>query len=492
LEACKDHLSQQHAKSPPPGLIDLPAKDKASMQAQRSHVSKITELYSFEHGILGEGSFGAVCKAKEKRSGSERAIKQIAKRNALGKDRTRLLHREMQLQETLHNPHIVHLYETFEDNIYVYLVMEICSGGELFDLIVDSGHFSESNCARVMQQLLYGLNYLHTLHIAHRDLKPENLLLSTKVKKIADCHVKLADFGFAQRVEPGTSLESKCGTPKYVAPEVMMGSYDERCDMWSAGVIMYIMLSGQAPFTGSTNQVLQSVVKGQYSFPDRYWSRVGLDSMELIRCLLVDRTKRLSADAALQTEWVKHHAPKADDVIIHDSLVANMHAFQHHSRTHQLALHAVATHLDQSEIQELQDIFVSMDTNHDGQLSFAEFKRGLQNGKLKELPGNLKEIMEEMDIDHSGFVDYTEFVAATMEMRLEVQMHACWRAFRHFDVNGDGRISREEFQRVLDEEHLHSNCSSRITAKSELAALGVPEGQEYIEFDEFLALIRGT
>merc|ERR1712190_392763 len=247
-------------------------------------------------------------------------------------------------------------------------------------------------------------------------------------------------------------LTTKAGTPYYVAPQVLAGKYDQLSDLWSCGVIMYVMLCGYPPFFGETDaEVLSKVRLGNFSFNAADWKNVSEDAKNLIRMLLKMNPKdRYTAEQALNHEWVKNKAPKAQNVPLQANLVDNLRGFRSQNKLKKAALHVIASQLGETQIKALRDTFMHLDHNGDGLLTVAELKEGLAQAGLKEIPEDLQQIMKDVDSDGSGVIDYTEFLAATLDKRLYLQEDVCWAAFRLFDRNGDGHISKEELQAVLD------------------------------------------
>merc|ERR1719460_1151030 len=232
---------------------------------------------------LGEGSYGSVCKAKNKLSNAERAVKTISKAQMKNISRFK---QEIAIMKLMDHPNIIKLYESFEDHRNIYLVMELCSGGELFDRIIDAGHFTEVQAAIVMQQIFRAMYYMHENSICHRDLKPENFLFQTK-DPIEKNYLKIIDFGLSCKFEPNQILTTKAGTPYYVAPQVLAGKYDQASDLWSCGVIMFVLLCGYPPFYGESDaDVLAKVRLGNFSFNSKDWKNVTDDAKDLIRWLL--------------------------------------------------------------------------------------------------------------------------------------------------------------------------------------------------------------
>ena len=211
---------------------------------------------------------------------------------------------EIMVLNELQHPHIIRLYDVYEEKDFWYLVTEKMSGGELFDRIVAKSYYNEKEARDVCKILFEAIGHCHNNSVAHRDLKPENLLLRSEVN---DSEIKIADFGFAKKVLTPNSLTTQCGTPGYVAPEILEGiAYDTKSDMWSLGVIIYILLGGYPPFIEQNQRELfRKIRKGNYEFHEEYWGSVSADAKDLISCLLtVQPAKRLSADQALKHKWM--------------------------------------------------------------------------------------------------------------------------------------------------------------------------------------------
>merc|ERR1719265_1855112 len=266
--------------------------------------------------------------------------------------------------------------------------------------------------------------------------------------------VKLIDFGLSKRFTDGEVLKTKAGTPYYVAPQVLAGKYDHSSDLWSLGVIMYVVLCGYPPFYGETDaDVLAKVRLGNFSFNAADWKSVSEDAKNLIRMLLkMNPRDRFTAQQSLEHEWIKNKAPKAAGVALESSLVDNLRGFRSQNKLKKAALHVIATQLGEGQIKALRDTFMALDENGDGLLTVNEMKQGLANAGLKEIPPDLQQIMEEVDSDGSGVIDYTEFLAATLDKKVYMAEDVCWQAFRIFDRNGDGKICKKEIGAVLNDE----------------------------------------
>jgi calcium-dependent protein kinase len=449
------------------------------------NAGKITEFYDIEKKKLGEGSYGTVCKAKNKSTHAVRAVKSISKSQMKNLDRFK---QEIAIMKLMDHPNIIKLYETFEDHRNIYLVMELCSGGELFDRIIESGHFTERQAASLMQQIIRAIYYMHENHVCHRDLKPENFLFVTK-EAIEKNLLKIIDFGLSCKYEPNQVLTTKAGTPYYVAPQVLAGKYDQLSDLWSCGVIMYVMLCGYPPFFGETDaEVLSKVRLGNFSFNQADWKNISEDAKNLIRMLLkMNPRDRHTAEQALNHEWIKNKAPKAQDVSLQDNFVENLRGFRSQNKLKKAALQIIAGQLNDDQIKALRETFMSLDKNGDGLLTAVELKEGLAKAGLKEIPADLEQILKDVDADGSGIIDYTEFLAATLDKRQYIKEDVCWCAFRLFDRNGDGKISQEELNEVFADEDVKGVIGDDI---KQLMKEVDTSGDGVIDFQEFMEMMK--
>lgn len=259
--------------------------------------------YELANHEIGKGTYGSVCIAKDKKSNASLAIKTIAK-DAIP-DVTKF-QAEIDLMKALDHPNIVQLYETFEDKCKIYLVMELCEGGDMYDMIVERGCCAESDVACIMRQLLHGVCYLHRNGVVHRDLKPENLLFVSKCE-ISQTRIKIIDFGISCFWEKGDELLStKCGTSFYLAPEVLTGKYGNEVDVWSCAIIMYILFCGCPPFNGEDDHsVLRAVKRARVTFEEAEWARASKSAKDMIlKMLVANPSKRLTADQALNHPFI--------------------------------------------------------------------------------------------------------------------------------------------------------------------------------------------
>jgi len=251
-----------------------------------------------------------VKKGKNKTTGEDVAVKCINKKT-LKKEELQLLSREINIMKKLQHKNIVQLFDIYETVSDLFLVLEFVPGGELFDQIVERGSYSEHDAAALVRQILEGIDYMHKHGVVHRDLKPENLLCSNPSSATSSI-IKIADFGLSKDLETG-NLQTSCGTPSYVAPEVLMGGqYDSEVDIWSIGVITYVLLCGFTPFYGDNQrQLFERILHAQFDFPAPEWDDITPAAKDFVKKLLVvNPAQRLTAGQALSHQWIQETAPK--------------------------------------------------------------------------------------------------------------------------------------------------------------------------------------
>lgn len=255
---------------------------------------------------LGKGAFGDVWLVIYKQTQQKRAMKHIKKDKIIKEDEDNMF-AEVNILKELDHPNIVKLHELYQDTRNYYLITEYLEGGELFQKITDLKSFSEKMAADFMKQILSAVMYCHERKIVHRDLKPENILLESKKP---GANLKVIDFGTSKKLVGDQKLKKRLGTPYYIAPEVLKRDYNEKCDVWSCGVILYIMLCGYPPFGGYDQEILQNIEIGKFEFDPEDWGKISEDAKNLIKKMLEkDPNKRISAKDAYNDPWIQKNAP---------------------------------------------------------------------------------------------------------------------------------------------------------------------------------------
>jgi serine/threonine protein kinase len=261
--------------------------------------------------LLGKGAFSAVYNGIHNKTGQRYAIKVIDKTKLTPKDVESIV-MEINLLSTIDHPNVLRMYDHHSEKDKVYIVTELCEGGELFDRITQREYYAESDAQTVLRDIAKALQHCHAKKIVHRDLKPENILLLTPD---ADSPLKIADFGFAKQMMDAQDLTTALGTPTYIAPEVLKREpYDTSVDLWSLGVIAYVLLCGYPPFYADTNpEMFVKIKRCQYQFDEQYWSEISDEAKDLIRKLLVvNPTDRLDINGVLAHPWMTRSLESKD------------------------------------------------------------------------------------------------------------------------------------------------------------------------------------
>ncbi|KAH9612218.1 hypothetical protein KSS87_005578 [Heliosperma pusillum] len=399
-------INQEFGQETPPKKTQIPAtmhntKDN-TMKKQNDilayfvlghKTANIRDLYMLGRK-LGQGQFGTTYLCTEIATGNEYACKSISKRKLISKEDVEDVRREIQIMHHLAgHKNIVKIKGAYEDPLYVHIVMELCSGGELFDRIIQRGHYSERKAAELTRIVVGVVETCHSLGVMHRDLKPENFLL---VNKDDDFSLKAIDFGLSVFFKPGQKFTDVVGSPYYVAPEVLLKHYGPEADVWTAGVILYILLSGVPPFWAETQQgIFDAVLKGHIDFDSDPWPLISDSAKDLIRKMLCLQPKeRLTAHQVLCHPWICENGV-APDRALDPAVLSRLKHFSAMNKLKKMALRVIAESLSEEEIAGLREMFQSMDTDNSGAITFEELKAG-----LKRYGSNLKDT-EIRDLMHA-------------------------------------------------------------------------------------------
>ncbi|KND03276.1 CAMK/CAMK1 protein kinase [Spizellomyces punctatus DAOM BR117] len=285
-----------------------PTKSGSLVQPRSSNSGKIQSAFD-EHYFMGKqlgiGSFAVVKECTRKSDSAKFAVKIIDKAQLRGK--LEMLRMEVDVLKRINHPNVIGLCDIHETGTHVYLVTQLATGGELFDRIFTKGSYTEKDASALVRQLLTAIAYLHDMDIVHRDLKPENLLFKDQAE---DSELMIADFGLSKMVEEGSFLQTACGTPHYVAPEILQQKgHGKPVDMWAIGVITYVLLCGYTPFWAEDNSntsLFRAILECDYQFDEEYWAEISDAAKDFIRKLLVsDPTRRATAKDALTHPWLE-------------------------------------------------------------------------------------------------------------------------------------------------------------------------------------------
>ncbi|OMP06101.1 hypothetical protein COLO4_08337 [Corchorus olitorius] len=433
---------------------------------------------------LGRGQFGVTYLVTHKETKEQFACKSIATRKLINRDDIEDVRREVQIMYHLTgHRNIVELKGAYEDRHSVNLIMELCAGGELFDRIIAKGHYSEREAAKLCRQIVTVVHNCHTMGVMHRDLKPENFLFLSQDE---DSPLKATDFGLSVFFKPGDVFKDLVGSAYYVAPEVLRRRYGAEADIWSAGVILYILLSGVPPFYGETEQsIFDSILHGHIDFSLDPWPSVSSSAKDLVRKMLRDDPKeRLSAAEVLNHPWMREDGD-ASDKPLDIAVLSRMKQFRAMNKLKKVALKVIAENLSEEEIIGLKEMFKSMDTDNSGTITYEELKAGLPKLGTRLSESEVRQLMEAADVDGNGAIDYIEFITATMHMnRMEREDHL-YTAFQYFDKDNSGYITMEELEQALKK----YNMGDEKTIKEIIAEVDTDRDGR-INYDEFVAMMR--
>ena len=429
---------------------------------------------------IGTGAFGTVRLCIHKATRQTRACKILKKAT----QDINSLKEEVEILSKLSHPNIMQLYEVYNDKTNFYIVSEFCPGGELFDAISKKGNFNENEASKIMKQVLSAITHSHQNNIVHRDLKPENILLEDKGN---DSIIKIIDWGCAKNFNKNEKLTNKDGTPYYIAPEVLEGYYDEKCDIWSCGVILYIMLCGYPPFDGENEEeILDKVKKGNFEFPKEEWKNISKDAIDLIEKMLTfESNKRISALECLSHKWfIKNKNKNISDKKTAKNIINNMKKFKRGKKLEQASISFIVNQLiSKDERKELIKQFQDWDTNGDGVLSRDEIIEGYRKtyGAVDE--NEIDNIMKSIDLDGNGVIDYNEFLSCAFNRDKIMSKDNLELTFKAFDSDGSGKISAEELMNVFMKGDKSGNLNKEVFEK--MVKDADPNGDGEISFDEF-------
>ncbi len=464
----------------------FPKREKPVVRSKESFVFDLVsenqnpflKEYKMSKDVLGKGGFGEVRKALHIATQQLRAIKILYKHN-FSKEEHEMVMNEIAIMKSLDHPNIVRIYEYFQDDRYMFIVMELVKGGELFDKIIEAHHFSESVAANIFHQLLSAVNYLHKHSIVHRDIKPENILFDGE-------HIKIIDFGTSRIFDKKSNMKAIHGTPYYIAPEVINQSYNEKCDEWSCGVILYVLLCGSPPFNGKSDyEIMESVIKGKFTFDRPEFERVSPEAKTLISKLLtLNPQKRISAETALEHPWFSKAYQRKESVLNLD-MINNLKKFNTKCRMQEAVYYFIINNLASTEEKaELIKVFKALDVNNDGMISKEELLEGLKKINQFMSEQEVEELINKIDSNKNKGIDYSEFLAAAINREALLNEDKIMKCFRHFDKDGNGKISVQEFKQIFKGD----NVVDETVWQNLIKEIDLNEDGE-IEYEEFKRML---
>lgn len=461
-------------------------------------VASIHNYFQFDRK-LGQGSFGEVHLVTERKSRIQRVCKTINKSKS--QVPVEQIQAEIKIMKELDHPNIIKIFDVLEDGHNIYIVMEYCQGGELLGKIASIAQrkqkFSERFVCDVMRQILSALSYIHRRRVIHKDLKPENILFFSSAP---DSVLKVIDFGLAEMFNaqvagdqpPAPELMSAnaAGTALYMAPEVFQRKFNFKCDIWSAGVMLYMLLSGRLPFMGKTVEDVKRKVMTAPLPIERDLKGCSPDAISLIEAMLTkEHTKRPTAEECLESPWFMADGHSEDIVDLPVEIAEALRAYMKQSQLKQALtnMFAHSSAMSHKKVRSLQTIFAACDRDHSGTLSAAELTEALERAGIAVWDST--RIVEALDVDGDKMISYTEFAAALWQWE-EAELNQVWGHFQRMDLDGDGRITVEEFFEVLLGEEGKSKLLDKHEEFDEMVKQIDLNNDGMIDWDEFVAFVK--
>lgn len=416
-------------------------------------MKEITQVYIFNKKDIGFGHYGSVRKAKLKiDSGKTYAVKSVEKKKL--KSDMALLKNELEILRFSDHPNIVQFYEIYQDKLSYHFVMELCEGGDITSFLEKKGALDEPLAKKIIFQVLMTINHLHSCGIVHRDVKPDNYLF-----KNADPYspIKLIDFGLSKKYQIGNKMTSVLGTPYYVAPEVIeKRGYTEKCDIWSAGVMLYLLLVADFPFRGATHaELFEKIKRGEYSLKaSKQIMALSSEGKSLLSKLLdTDPNKRASASEAMRHSWFddlnmeintrgkKHITPQ---------LLERLRSFKRGSQFSKEVIRLlVMIHEEDPKVTDLKDAFFYLDVLNNGVINKEELMKIYLEVGESHSEHEIEEIIKSLQLRTKSVITYTELVTAAIDSSFYSADSCLDEAFIRFDIDQNGMITDKDITDCL-------------------------------------------
>ena len=445
---------------------------------------------------VGEGGYGTVWKVQHIKTGLIRAMKRIPKVRKKNVKVEEIIN-EIETLKKLDHPNIVKIFEFFVEADGYYLITEYCNYGELFDVIKEKGFLSEEIAANIMYQIFSAVYYCHsTSNIIHRDIKPENILIESIDQNTHFYNIKIIDFGTAKIYEKNKNEDKIIGSAYYIAPEVLNKNYNEKCDIWSCGVILYILLCGKVPFNGKNDsEILQKIKGGKYDLNRHPFESVSDEAKDLIKkCLDLNVNRRINARSALNHKWfrnleTKKYFSEVNEFFLH-SVIENLISYSPKNKLQEIALtYLVHNFPNLDEIKNINKIYCLLNKSKNGQLTKKEMKKYLSqyipSTSQLELDTKIESIFSNIDNDNNGFIEFEEFARAGINKKIFLDEKVLHFVFDFIDKDLSGEITLHELKEVFGLQHDSEAEKVLVNLIKEIDL----DGNGRISFNEFKYMI---
>jgi calcium-dependent protein kinase len=471
--------------------------------AARYHRCDLSQDYDVcNHEVLGEGCSGKVVVARSFATGKKSALKRIRKASVSPSALQQLM-AEAEIFLTLDHPNVAQLNDVYDTDTEIAFLTECLDGGELFARLAENHLFPEVLAAETTRQMLRAVGYLHSHGIVHRDLKLENFLYESHD---FDSPLKVIDFGFAKVWDPSKPMRATCGSIAYVSPDVLSGKgYTSKCDLWSLGVIVFMLLVGYPPFHGDNDRMRADILAGNVDWRHtRRWAAVSESAMSFVRLLLQpDSTKRLDAARALNHEWLVNTAPNPPSPRLSAATIRSIGSYAVAPSLKRAVLQLLVQELEPSDVADLRRTFLELADEEEGTVSFSRLKAAIRDDtpasqvdtdpktpsrKIRRAKTEqLKALFEVMDVNGDDRIYYSDFVAATMNENFVLREEHIRATFHRLDADHSGAISPEDLQAVIGDTFEGLETSQLI----EDAGFG-PTAHGELDFESFTRVLGGS
>lgn len=474
---------------------------------------KLRDDYIVESTVLGIGLNGEVLQARSRHTGQLFAVKSF-KLAGVSKEKKDLIATECENFLAMDHPHVARLVDVYESEDKLHLVMEYMSGGELYQRLQHRKRFSEREAVQAAYDMLCAVQYIHCKGVVHRDLKLENFLFE---KEDSD-QLKLIDFGSSKLLEGTEKMNLSCGSVSYMAPEVLEKNYTSLCDLWSLGVIIFVLLSGYMPFSGGTPVLMEKIRKGDIKWKPQIWSKISPQACDFVKALLMlDPSQRLTAEAALEHPWIRSRGIpelRCPSISCIDEQIAQaLVSFAQAPLFRRVCMNMMAWSLSNEERSKIDNAFLEMDEEHNGSITLSVIQRVLKD-KFNMSDDQASKVFDALDANRTRDIRYSEFLAAMVNTWIVLPDRLLNLTFKRLDTDNSGYITIENLREVLGStfeglkvEHFiaevktyqnatvasHTSGSSTTTAtsKKSQASSVKRKSSRHISYQDFTMYLKG-
>ena len=437
--------------------------------------------------LVGSGAFGKVRLYVDRDSKSFKYAIKTIKKNIFKRHSIESIKREVDILRSLDHPNIVKYFETYEDECYLHIVMEYIAGDNLFRVLTDQKgfKFTERAISKIMTCLLKAVLFLHHNGIIHRDIKPENIVFVEPDNFNA---LKLIDFGLS--IQQNAKKDNRrVGTPYYMSPEMVRGNFNYASDVWSIGVILFIMVTGKQPFRGkSKEEVFDKIKRGSYDKNTLSRAKCSKEVKDLIKKMLVtEHSKRITVECALDHIWFKQFEKNKNiNLVVDQEIIESLKQFQYQNIFQKEIRFYLAKLCSDKEIIKLKQAFLAIDKDNSGEIEYEEIPKIFNELNIEASDTELKNIFSSMDFHCDGKVNYSEFLAATISTINFTKEEKLWSAFKYFDTTDSGYITLDSVMDALKNSGVIIDEEGLTKIFNELQKKG-----KKINFREFKAIALG-